>query len=222
MKTIETISLCKNFGNKHILKNVNFSASSGEIIAITGKSGEGKTTFLKCLAGLSSIDSGSIKIDNEYLVKDGNYSRNSHKILKRLGFIFQNLNLFPHLTVKENIEIPALNAKISSQQSITEITKKLLLQFQIENIESNYPIDLSGGQKQRVAIARALILNPNIILFDEPTSSLDPELVRELTEIIKNLSEQNYTVLIVTHDLEFAKQVARKTMILKEGNVFKI
>lgn len=189
MKTIETINLCKNFGEKQILKNINFSAESGEIITITGKSGEGKATFLRCLMELEKIDSGSIKIGKS-------------------GLVFQNFNLFPHLTVKRNIEISALNSKIASKQEIENLAQKLMAQFRIENIKNCFPVNLSGGRKQRVAIARALILNPDVILFDEPTSSLDPELVKELKEVIKNLAKQNYTVLIVTHDLEFAKQTA--------------
>lgn len=219
MKTIETINLCKNFGQKQILKNINFTAESGEIIAITGKSGEGKTTFLRCLIGLEKIDSGSIKIEDKYLVKDGVYAKDTFKVLKKLGLIFQIFNLFPHLAVKQNIEIPALNAKIASKQEIEKTAQKLLKQFRLEYVQNSFPSNLSGGQKQRVAIARALILNPDIILFDEPTSSLDPELVKELTEIIKNLSRQNYTILIVTHDFEFAKQTADRILVMKDGEI---
>lgn len=201
MKTIETINLCKNFGDKEILKSINFSAESGEIIAITGKSGEGKTTFLRCLIDLEKIDSGSIKIG-------------------KAGLVFQNFNLFPHLSVKENIKIPALNSKIASKQEIENVSEKLMAQFRIENIKNCFPANLSGGQKQRAAIARTLILNPGVILFDEPTSSLDPELVKELTEIVKNLAKQNYTVLIVTHDIELAKQAADRILILKDGCIY--
>ncbi|MDR1628488.1 MAG: ATP-binding cassette domain-containing protein [Oscillospiraceae bacterium] len=219
MKTIETVNLCKNFGGKEILKNINFSAQNGEITAITGKSGEGKTTFLRCLAGLEKIDSGSIKIEDNCLVKDGIYVKNTSKILKKVGLIFQNFNLFPHLTVKENIEIPALNAKMYETRAIFDVSQKLLKQFKLENVQNSFPSNLSGGQKQRAAIARALILNPDIILFDEPTSSLDPELVEELTEIIKKLSKQNYTILIVTHDTGFANQTADRILALKDGDL---
>ncbi|MDR2074060.1 MAG: ATP-binding cassette domain-containing protein [Oscillospiraceae bacterium] len=198
MKTIETINLYKKFGEKEILKNINFSSENGEIIAITGKSGIGKTTFLKCLAGLEKIDSGAIKTSGS------------------IGYIFQNFNLFPHLVVKQNIEIPALNAKIYDKRTISEISEKLIKQFKLECVQNCYPANLSGGQKQRAAIARALILNPEIILFDEPTSSLDPELVKELTEIIKKLAKQNYTILIVTHDIEFAKQTADRILVLED------
>jgi polar amino acid transport system ATP-binding protein len=219
MRTIETVNLCKNFDDKEILKNIKFSAESGEIIAITGKSGEGKTTFLRCLVGLEKIDSGSIKIEDNYFVKDGTYAKDAQKILKKAGLIFQNFNLFPHLTIKGNIEIPALNAKMYDKQRGSDTSQKLLKQFKLECVQDCFPTNLSGGQKQRVAIARALILNPDIILFDEPTSSLDSELVIGLTEIIKNLARQDYTILIVTHDLEFAKQTADRILVLKDGDI---
>ncbi|MDR0404615.1 MAG: ATP-binding cassette domain-containing protein [Oscillospiraceae bacterium] len=204
MKTIETTNLCKNFGDKAILKNINFSSESGEIIAITGKSGIGKTTFLKCLVELEEIDSGTTKTSGS------------------IGYIFQNFNLFLHLTVKQNIEIPALNSKMYGKKTISEVSDKLIKQFKLECVQNCYPANLSGGQKQRVAIARALILNPDIILFDEPTSSLDTELVKELTEIIKILAKQNYTILIVTHDIEFAKQTADRILVLKDGEMLAI
>jgi len=219
MKTIETFNLCKEFNGRKILKDINFSAEKGDIIAITGESGEGKTTFLRCLIGLEKIDSGSIKIEDNYLVKDGNYLKHIPKILKKVGFIFQDFNLFSHLTVKKNIEMPALNSKICDKQTVGNLSAKLLKQFRLENVQDNFPENLSGGQRQRVAIARALVLNPDIILFDEPTSSLDQGLVKELTGIIKNLARQNYTILIVTHDFEFAKETAKKILILRNGNI---
>ena len=219
MKTIETINLCKNFGNKQILKNINFSAEPGEIIVITGKSGKGKTTFFRCLAGLEKINSGSIKIHGNYLVKDGIYNKHSYKSLKKLGFIFQNFNLFPHLTVKQNINVPALNSRIYDIQTCNNITYKLIKEFKLEDIQNYFPQNLSGGQKQRVAIARSLALNPNIILFDEPSSALDSELIKELIQIIKDLANQNYTILIITHDTYFAKQISNKILTLENSKI---
>lgn len=214
MRTIETIDLCKYFKDKMVLSNINFYADSGDIIALTGKSGEGKTTFLRCLAGLEKISSGSIKVGEQYLVKDGEYPTNTFNITRNIGFIFQNFNLFPHLTVEENIKIPALNSKIANNATIDFSCKKLLERLKISGIKNFYPSNLSGGQKQRVAIARALILNPKIILFDEPTSALDPELVDNISDIIKDLASQDYTILIVTHDIAFANKTANRILTL--------
>ncbi|GHV29820.1 polar amino acid ABC transporter ATP-binding protein [Clostridia bacterium] len=217
-KMIEVFNLCKNFGNKSILKNVNFSAEEGEIIAITGESGQGKSTFLRCLVGLETADSGSVKIENELLVENGKPSENQTRTLKKLGLIFQNFNLFNHLTAKQNIELPAKNAKLWSKEQIQQKSAELMTRLKIRDIQDCHSANLSGGQKQRVAIARALIMEPKIILFDEPTSALNLKLIDDLTLFIKELSSLRYTIVIVTHNIDFANKTAGLVLNLKNGN----
>ncbi|BED92949.1 MAG: polar amino acid transport system ATP-binding protein [Candidatus Paraimprobicoccus trichonymphae] len=218
MKVIEIFNLYKNFNNKCILKNINLSVEKSEIIAITGESGKGKSTFLRCIIGLETIDFGSIKIDNEFLIQDGKFSKKKSEISKKLGLIFQDFNLFNHLTVIKNIEIPAKNSRLWSKEQIFNKSNDLIKRLKIDNIQNDYPINLSGGQKQRVAIARALIMEPKIILFDEPTSALDPQLVTELTVFIKELSKSRYTIMIITHDVVFAQKTADSILNLENGN----
>ena len=207
MKVINAININKKFNDNIILDNANLQIEKGEVLSILGRSGEGKSTFLRILASLENLDSGEIKI-NDSPLSEG---------LKDLGFVFQNFNLFNHLNVKENIEIPLRNQKLLSKNEITKKRKELISQFKLEGKENLYPTNLSGGQMQRVAIARALTLEPSIILFDEPTSALDPELKFDVINIIKDLSEKGYTILIVTHDLDFAKEVSTRIVTLQDG-----
>lgn len=222
MKSIEVTNLTKRFGNEIILDNINFSSYSGKIISIIGSSGKGKSTFLRCLVGLEVIDSGSIKINGEFLVQNGIYTfaKKRKDILKNIGFVFQNFNLFNNLTVKENIEIPIRNQKRYSKLEISKRSEYLIDRFKLKDRETFYPKDLSGGQKQRVAIARALILQPKILLFDEPTSALDKELVEEIAKIIKELSKENYTIILVTHQIEFASKISDEILNLRDKNLF--
>lgn len=217
MNMIEAIGLRKNFRDEIILDGLNFSAQQGDVISIIGPSGEGKTTFLRCLAGLEAVDDGSIRINGRFLVKKGKYvsERERLDILKDVGFVFQSFNLFNNLTVIQNIEIALRSKGLLSNDEIRIISKGLAEQFKLVGKESLYPNQLSGGQKQRVAIARALSLNPKIILFDEPTSALDSESVKNIAEIIRKLSDDNYTVIVVTHDLGFATKVSDIILGLK-------
>lgn len=221
MKTIEITNLTKKFNNETILEDVNFSATKGEIISIVGQSGKGKTTFLRCIAGLEFIDSGNIKINGKFLVRNGTYisSKEQLEIFKDVGFVFQNFNLFNNLTVRQNIEIPLKNQKTLSNIEIRNISQCLIDKFDLKGRENFYPKSLSGGQKQRVAIARALILNPKIILFDEPTSALDNELTQEVGKIIKQLASMNYTAILVTHETEFATKISNRILKLENKKI---
>lgn len=200
MYAIETIGITKKFGNNTIFENLDFQAKNNEITLILGPSGTGKTTLLRCLAGLENVDSGKIKIFGEVLNK-----KNKDNLIKDIGFVFQNLNLFPNLTVIQNLKI-VLNSAEKAQDLINK--------FRLNGKENELPKNLSGGQKQRVAIARALMLDPKILIFDEPTSALDQELIIEFTKIIHDLIRQNRTIIIVTHDTNFAKDFS--------NNIFKI
>ena len=200
MYAIETIGITKKFGNNTIFENLDFQAKNNEITSILGPSGTGKTTLLRCLAGLENVDSGKIKIFGEVLNK-----KNKDNLIKDIGFVFQNLNLFPNLTVIQNLKI-VLNSAEKAQDLINK--------FRLNGKENELPKNLSGGQKQRVAIARALMLDPKILIFDEPTSALDQELIIEFTKIIRDLIRQNRTIIIVTHDTNFAKDFS--------NNIFKI
>ena len=191
MYAIETIGITKKFGNNIIFENLNFKAKEREITLILGPSGRGKTTLLRCLAGLENINNGTIKIFGEIL-----NNKNKDNLIKNIGFVFQNLNLFPNLTVLQNLKI-VLNS--------SEKAQNLINKFKLNGKENEFPKNLSGGQKQRVAIARALMLEPKILIFDEPTSALDQELISEFLKIIRGLINQNRTIIIVTHDTNFAK-----------------
>ena len=200
MYAIETIGITKKFGNNIIFENLNFKAKEREVTSILGPSGRGKTTLLRCLAGLENINNGTIKIFGEIL-----NNKNKDNLIKNIGFVFQNLNLFPNLTVIQNLKI-VLNSPEKAQNLINK--------FKLNGKENEFPKNLSGGQKQRVAIARALMLEPKILIFDEPTSALDQELISEFLKIIRGLINQNRTIIIVTHDTNFAKN--------SSDNIFKI
>mgnify|MGYP002858449097 CR=1 FL=1 len=191
MYAIETIGITKKFGNNIIFENLNFKAKEREVNSILGPSGRGKTTLLRCLAGLENINNGAIKIFGEIL-----NNKNKDNLIKNIGFVFQNLNLFPNLTVMQNLKV-VLDS--------TEKAQNLIDKFKLNGKENEFPKNLSGGQKQRVAIARALMLEPKILIFDEPTSALDQELISEFLKIIRGLINQNRTIIIVTHDTNFAK-----------------
>ncbi len=222
MKSIQVTDLTKKFGGETILNNINFSSRPGEIISIIGSSGKGKSTFLRCLAGLETIDSGSIEIRGKFLVRGGIYAPKKEQadILSNIGFVFQNFNLFNNLTVKENIEVPLKNKKICSKEELNAKSQHLIDKFKLTGRENFYPKNLSGGQKQRAAIARALILKPKILLFDEPTSALDKELTEEISQIIKKLAEENYTIIVVTHQMEFAAKISDVILRLKNKNFY--
>lgn len=221
MSIIEVSHLKKSFGSLNVLKDVSFSVEKGDVIAILGSSGSGKSTLLRCLIDLEKIDNGTISVDGEAFVKDGVYK--SNKIVKnatmKMGMVFQHFNLFPHMTVLKNLEKPVKIVKNTNAKLIREKSTQLLSKVGLLNKADAYPDQLSGGQKQRVAIVRALMMNPEIMLFDEPTSSLDPEITKEVLYTMKQLADEKMTMLIVTHEIGFAKEVATKILFMANGEI---
>ena len=224
MSLIRTENLCKNFGELKVLKNINLSIEPGEVIVIIGPSGGGKSTFLRSLNTLETITSGSIYIDDELFVKAENgkivekmEAMKYKQSLLEMGMVFQRFNLFPHLTVKENIMVAPVNVKKVDKKVSEDKARELLARVGLLEKENVYPGMLSGGQQQRVAIARALAMDPKIMLFDEPTSALDPELVGEVLNVMKDLAASGMTMICVTHEMGFAREVADKVVFMYDG-----
>ena len=221
MSIIEVSHLKKSFGSLNVLKDVSFTVEEGDVIAILGSSGSGKSTLLRCLIDLEKIDDGTITVDGKIFIKNGVYMPN--KIVKeatmKMGMVFQHFNLFPHMTVIKNLEKPAKIVKKLDSRAVKEQSHALLNKVGLLDKAEIYPDQLSGGQKQRVAIVRALMMNPEIMLFDEPTSSLDPEITKEVLHTMKQLAEEKMTMLIVTHEIGFAKEVASKILFMSNGKI---
>jgi polar amino acid transport system ATP-binding protein len=218
---IEISNLKKSFGKMDVLKQITFDVNKNDVIAIIGPSGSGKSTMLRSLVHLEEINGGSITIAGEAFVKDGVYAKPQEikKITSKMGMVFQHFNLFPHLTVKENLELPPKLVKNELESSIQQRSTELLRKIGLTDRADAYPASLSGGQKQRVAIARALMMNPEILLFDEPTSALDPELTGEVLEVIKALAKEQMTMIVVTHEMGFAREVANRVIFMDNGEV---
>lgn len=221
MSIIEVSHLKKSFGSLNVLKDVSFTVEKGDVIAILGSSGSGKSTLLRCLIDLEKIDDGTITVDGDTFVKNGVYMPN--KIVKdatmKMGMVFQHFNLFPHKKVIENITLaPTLVKKVPIPKAV-ETAEKLLKKVGLEEKAGVYPSKLSGGQKQRIAIARALAMEPEVILFDEPTSALDPEMIKEVLDVMKDLAKEGMTMLIVTHEMGFAKNVANRLLFMDGGKI---
>lgn len=221
MAFIEIQGLKKSFGKLEVLKNISFTVEQGDVIAVIGSSGSGKSTMLRCLIDLEQVDGGTVVVDGEALVREGRYP--PHKTRKaitgKMGMVFQNFNLFPHKTVGENLMMPLRLAKRVDRQQAQELCLKLLEKVGLSSKISELPKNLSGGQQQRVAIARALMLNPEIMLFDEPTSALDPQLTGEVLAVMRELAEEHMTMLVVTHEMAFARDVATKVIFMSDGQI---
>ena len=216
-------NLEKKFGDLTVLKNISFNINDGEIISIIGSSGSGKSTLLRCMNQLETITSGTITIDGKTLVETKNgtpvYAGKDvlKEILMETGFVFQNFNLFPHYSVLRNVmEAPVCVAGVPKKQA-EEKARELLKKLGLETKADAYPCELSGGQSQRVSIARALALEPKILFFDEPTSALDPELTGEVLKVIKSLTDLNITMVIVTHEMAFAKEISDRIIFMDKG-----
>lgn len=223
---LRTEHLYKSFGNLEVLKDINLKVKKGEVICIIGPSGAGKSTFLRSLNQLETITSGKIYINDElFLHRDHN--RTVHKIapdkqkamLLEMGMVFQRFNLFPHMTVLENVMIAQIYVRKRTKEEAMKLAKNLIARVGLIDKLNEYPNKLSGGQQQRVAIARALAMEPEIMLFDEPTSSLDPELVGEVLNVMKDLAKQGMTMLCVTHEMGFAKEVGDRVVFMADGRV---
>ncbi|MGN0143380.1 MAG: amino acid ABC transporter ATP-binding protein [Clostridium sp.] len=216
---LKVSNLKKRFGNTEVLKGVNLEIKEGEILVIVGKSGGGKTTLLRCINALDYCDSGYIEINGNILCKDGRYANKKElrKIRKDIGFVFQSFNLFPHMSVLENIiEAPQRVLGMSREEAVNKAEETLGF-LGLLSKKDNYPYELSGGQKQRVAIGRALVLEPKIMCFDEPTSALDPGLTGEVANLIKDLSKKGMSMMIITHDTSFAKDVSDRIVSMNSG-----
>jgi polar amino acid transport system ATP-binding protein len=213
--------LKKKFGNTEVLKGVNLEIAEGEILVVVGNSGGGKTTLLRCVNALEYCDAGDIEINGKMLCKNGKYvdKKELKEIRKDIGLVFQSFNLFPHMTVLENlIEAPQRVLGWTKVDAIKKAEETLGFLNLLEK-KDNYPFELSGGQKQRVAIGRALVLEPKIMCFDEPTSALDPGLTGEVANLIKSLSTKGMSMMIITHDMEFAKNVADRIVSMEAGKL---
>lgn len=223
MSMIEMLNIEKKFNGNTVLKDVSLTMNKGEVVSIIGPSGSGKSTFLRCLGQLETIDKGSISVDGDYLVKtEGEKAvyvskQEQQAILLKMGMVFQQFNLFPHMTVLDNIMIAPRMVKGMNQEEIYPIAQSLLERVGLWDKRDVYPSTLSGGQKQRVAIARALAMNPEIMLFDEPTSALDPEFTSEVLKTIKGLADEHMTMVIVTHEMAFAREVADRVIFMADG-----
>lgn len=225
MKMIEAINIYKNFQDVEVLKGVSLEVAKGEVVAIIGPSGSGKSTFLRCLNRLEVIDKGSIRIEGEVLAaeEDGHSKyvteKQARRICGKMGMVFQQFNLFPHLTVLENLIEAPMTVQKTKREEISAEAKNLLAKVGLADKCDRYPARLSGGQQQRVAIARALAMNPDIMLFDEPTSALDPELTGEVLKTMRQLAEEHMTMIIVTHEMAFAKEVANRVLFMDKGEI---
>ena len=217
MTILEVNNIKKHFGSTDVLKGVSFSLEQGQVLAIIGSSGSGKTTLLRCLNFLETPDEGGIKVNGQLLTGENLSEDQIRQNRLHFGLVFQNFNLFPQYTVLENVTLAPSLMKQASPQEIREKALKLLEQVGLLQKKDSYPYQLSGGQQQRVAIARALALSPQVLCFDEPTSALDPELTGEVLRVIRGLKSKENTMIVVTHEMEFAKSVADVVIYMADG-----
>jgi glutamine ABC transporter, ATP-binding protein len=213
---INITNLYKNFGDLEVLKNISTEIKKGEIISIIGPSGSGKSTFLRCINKLEEPSSGHIYIDGMDLM-DKNTDIN--KVRERVGMVFQHFNLFPNMTVLDNLTLSPIMVKKESKEEAEKYALSLLEKVGLSDKANSYPTQLSGGQKQRIAIARALAMKPEVILFDEPTSALDPEMIKEVLDVMRDLAKEGMTMLIVTHEMGFARNVGNRILFMDKGEI---
>ena len=218
-KIVEVKNLKKQYGDNIILKDINLYINRGEVVSLIGPSGSGKSTILRCIVDLESITSGEILIEGNNLADKNVYKKIKKEMLLKTGMVFQTFNLFPHLSVRNNIVKTLKLVKKIDTSEAEAITKKMLDLVGLSDKMNSFPNELSGGQKQRVAIARALALQPDILLFDEPTSALDPELVKEVLDIIRKLKEQKITMLIVSHEMNFVREISDRVVVMEKGKI---
>ena len=213
---IDVKNLHKYFGSLEVLKGIDCHIDKGECVCVIGPSGSGKSTFLRCLNLLETPTKGDIVIDDMHLTeKDFDVDA----MRKRVGMVFQHFNLFPHLTILENVTLAPIRHKMMTEEQAKEKAMELLNRVGVGDKADNYPAQLSGGQKQRVAIARSLALSPEVMLFDEPTSALDPEMVGEVLEVMKQLAQEGMTMVVVTHEMGFAREVANRVFFMDGGGI---
>lgn len=214
---LKTKDLHKSFGKLEVLKGITTEIHKGEVVAVIGASGSGKSTFLRCLNLLEEPTKGEVFFNDQNITLKNDKNFDINKVREHIGMVFQQFNLFPNMTVLENITLAPIKVKGLSKQEAEEKAMALLAKVGLEDKKNVYPHTLSGGQKQRVAIARALAMEPSVMLFDEPTSALDPEMVKEVLYVINDLAKDGMTIVIVTHEMGFAKEVATRVMFIHEG-----
>ncbi len=219
MEIIKVERLSKSFGTLEVIKDISFTVRSGEVLAVIGPSGSGKSTLLRSITNLETVSGGSVAIDGEYMIRDGAYAEGDtlRAIRRKIGLVFQNFNLFPHLSVLENVTEAQVHVLKRPRDEANSRARALLARMSLEDKVDAYPHELSGGQQQRVSIARALALDPEVLFFDEPTSALDPELTGEILKVIRALAEDKMTMVIVTHEMLFARDVADRVIFMDEG-----
>ncbi|CAM3457054.1 amino acid ABC transporter ATP-binding protein [Aeromicrobium ponti] len=216
---IKVEKLNKSFGDLHVLKDIDITVKESDVVCLIGASGSGKSTLLRCLNFLELKDSGNIIFEGEKVEKE---THDLNKVREKVGMVFQHFHLFPHMTVLENVMEAPLHVKKLSKDQVKKEAQELLRKVGLSDKENVYPSKLSGGQKQRVAIARALAMKPDIMLFDEPTSALDPELVGEVLSTMKELAEEGMTMVVVTHEMGFAKEVADWAVYMHDGRIVEV
>ncbi len=218
---IKVKNLCKSFGKTEILQNISFEINKGETIAVIGPSGAGKSTMLRCLINLEKADKGDIIIDNRYLVRNGVYPKEKEcrEVCAKMGMVFQSFHLFPHLSVLDNLTYAPRYVNGEGITSVNNRAEVLLEKVGLADRKKAMPSELSGGQQQRIAIARALMMNPEILLFDEPTSSLDPLLKTEVLTVMKALAREKMTMMVVTHEMSFAREAADRVFFMSEEGI---
>lgn len=215
MIRVENVS--KNFNKTHALKNVSLEVNKGDIISLIGPSGSGKSTLLRCIHGLEHVDSGKIYMDDEWMSPDDEKKFRAQR--NRMGFVFQHFNLFPNMSVLQNCKLAQVEVLNKTDEEAEKTALEYLDKVGLLEKKDAYPNNLSGGQKQRVAIARALCMNPDIMLFDEPTSALDPEMIKEVLEVMKDLGKQGMTMVVVTHEMGFARKAGTRVVFLDQGEI---
>ena len=209
----------KYFGSLHVLKDIDLTVAKGEVVVIIGASGSGKSTLIRCVNGLEEFESGHLTVDGHPLAPKSGNPKSLAEIRKEVGMVFQQFNLFPHLTVKRNIMLAPKKVKDTSETVAAATAERLLNRVGIGNQADKYPSQRSGGQQQRVAIARALAMEPRLMLFDEPTSALDPEMIGEVLDVMRELAKEGMTMMVVTHEMGFAREVADRVIYIHEGQI---
>ncbi|GAA0559142.1 amino acid ABC transporter ATP-binding protein [Halomonas salifodinae] len=211
--------LNKHFGSLHVLKNIDLEVVPGEVVVIIGASGSGKSTLIRCINGLEEFQDGHIVVDGHSLVPHGKSAKALQRIRTEVGMVFQQFNLFPHLSVRDNITLAPLKVRGLERAQATQSAERLLDRVGIRDQADKYPSQLSGGQQQRVALARALAMEPRLMLFDEPTSALDPEMIGEVLDAMRELAREGMTMIIVTHEMGFAREVADRVIYIHQGEI---
>ena len=211
--------LHKHFGSLHVLKDIDLEIVPGEVVVVIGASGSGKSTLIRCINGLEEFQSGSLDVDGNTLLPNGKSSQALQTTRTEVGMVFQQFNLFPHLSVLDNVTLAPMKVRGWSRQDAEETAKRLLDRVGIADQANKYPSQLSGGQQQRVALARALAMEPRLMLFDEPTSALDPEMIGEVLDAMRELAKEGMTMVIVTHEMGFAREVADRIIFIHKGEI---